>query len=106
MCCIFNDTFSIKELCGPTLFVPNTFTPNGDGLNDIFLPFGTFINVYVLQIYNRWGEKIFESNDMNLGWDGNFKDKYAPEGVYIYFIKAKGENGKDISLKGSVMLLR
>jgi hypothetical protein len=43
---------------------------------------------------------------MNLGWDGNFKDKYAPEGVYIYFIKAKGENGKDISLKGSVMLLR
>jgi gliding motility-associated-like protein len=104
--CSFTDTFLIRELCEPSLFTPNAFSPNGDGLNDVFLPNGKFINEYTLQIYNRWGEKIYECNDLYSGWDGIFKGKSVPEGVYIYFINAKGENGKDISLKGSVMLLR
>jgi gliding motility-associated-like protein len=88
------------------LFVPNSFTPNGDGVNDIFLPKGIFVSEYNLQIFNRWGEKLFESDDINTGWDGIFKGEVCPMGTYLYQIKAKGANGKSKELSGTIQLLR
>ena len=96
-------------VCIPTelrLFVPNSFTPNGDGINDIFLPKGIFVSEYNLQIFNRWGEKLFESDDLNKGWDGSFKNKVCQLGTYYYQIRGKGANGKSEVHNGTVQLLK
>ncbi|MBT7826062.1 MAG: T9SS type B sorting domain-containing protein [Bacteroidetes bacterium] len=96
-------------LCIPTefrLFIPNSFTPNGDGVNDIFLPKGIFISEYNIQIFNSWGEKVFESDKLSEGWDGSFRGKTCPLGTYYYSIRAKGANGKSKELSGSLTLLR
>jgi len=98
-----------NEVCIPTicrLFVPNAFSPNGDGLNDIFKPVGIYILNYKMQIFNRWGEKLFDSYDLHKGWDGKFSSDYCPVGVYYYQIQAKGANGKNINKSGSVLLIR
>jgi gliding motility-associated-like protein len=92
------------------LYVPNAFTPNGDGLNDTFACVGEGITEFDLQIFNRWGELIFESNDMKVQWDGSYKNEVAPIGVYVYKIIAKGPgiNGKSkkqIYENGSVTLV-
>ncbi|MBT6834532.1 MAG: T9SS type B sorting domain-containing protein [Bacteroidetes bacterium] len=96
-------------VCIPAVFriyTPNSFTPNNDGINDIFLPKGLFVSEYKLTIYNRWGEKLFESSDIKKGWDGSFKGKTCPLGTYYYSIKAIGVNGEGKELNGSLTLLR
>jgi gliding motility-associated-like protein len=92
------------------LYIPNAFTPNGDGLNDTFGGKGEGITDYNLQIFNRWGNLIFESNDMKNQWDGNYHNEIAPIGVYVYKISAKGPsaNGRSKNLineKGNVTLV-
>ncbi len=68
-------------------YVPTAFSPNGDGKNDIFRPKGVNVLTYNLKIFNRWGNLIFESNNMSEGWDGTYKGADAPEGVYIFVIR-------------------
>ncbi|MGL4598835.1 MAG: kelch repeat-containing protein [Bacteroidia bacterium] len=68
------------------LYLPNTFTPNLNGLNDIFLPKGDGVTSYQLRIFNRWGELIFETDDLNTGWDGTYQGRVAQEDVYVYVI--------------------
>lgn len=92
------------------LYIPNAFTPNGDGLNDTFGGKGEGITEYNLQIFNRFGNLIFESNDMKNQWDGNYKNEIAPIGVYVYKINAKGPsaNGRSKNLineKGNITLV-
>lgn len=95
-------------------YVPSAFTPNGDEHNNLFLPqFGTGFspNDYSLQIYNRWGEVVFESHDVSLGWDGKFKGNFAPDGAYSWRMTlVQSENVEHPNSKGfytgSVMLLR
>lgn len=92
------------------IHIPNAFTPNGDGLNDTFGGLGEGLTEYNLQIFNRWGNLIFESNDMKNQWDGNYNNKLAPIGVYVYKINAKGPsaNGRSKNLineAGSVTLV-
>ena len=70
--CIAQDTIVITESCFDDLLFPNSFTPNGDGINDYFLPVGNNVSEYRLQIFNRWGEMIFESMDEKFGWDGYY----------------------------------
>jgi len=72
------------------IWVPNVFTPNGDGKNDSFHPLGQQIQSYKMLIYNRWGEMLFESNEFGQGWDGTYKGKECPEGVYVYLITYSG----------------
>lgn len=69
-----------------TIYVPAAFTPNGDHTNDVFYVYGNGLIEFNLLIFNRWGEKIFESNDISKGWDGKVKGKAVPEGVYSYRI--------------------
>lgn len=92
------------------IYIPNAFTPNGDGLNDTFGGMGEGLTEYNLQIFNRWGNLIFESNDMKNQWDGNYNNEPAPIGVYVYKINAKGPSADGrsknlISEAGSVTLV-
>ncbi|MBT7825034.1 MAG: T9SS type B sorting domain-containing protein, partial [Bacteroidetes bacterium] len=88
------------------LFVPNAFSPNGDGINDHFQIKGVFINEFNIQIFNRWGEKLFESDDMNMKWDGSFNGRICPVGIYYYQILAKGSENHNNQLSGSISLIR
>lgn len=89
------------------LYLPNAFSPNGDGINDVFsIPAGTSINLKELSIYNRWGTKIFTTNDINKGWDGRIKGAIAEIGLYIFIVKATDYQNRDIHTKGSVFLIR
>ncbi|MDI1356073.1 MAG: PKD domain-containing protein [bacterium] len=87
-------------------FVPNTFTPNGDGENDILYVRGLKIDEVYFTVYNRWGEKVFETNDKNKGWDGRYKGKDADIGVFGWYLKAKCVNGAEAFHKGNVTLIR
>lgn len=88
-----------------SVYMPNAFTPDGDGLNDIFIPVGKGITEFTLQIFNRWGELIFESNDYKKGWDGTFKNEAVPIGAYIYKLTAKGNGSRHIEKNGSVTVV-
>ncbi|MEO7080759.1 MAG: T9SS type B sorting domain-containing protein, partial [Flavobacteriales bacterium] len=68
--CSLVDSAQVNEFCRPTIFIPNTFTPNGDGRNDIWLPVGNNIGEYEMHVFDRWGGVIFHSTDVNTGWDG------------------------------------
>jgi gliding motility-associated-like protein len=91
------------------LYVPNSFTPTGDGINDIFLPIisGHDPNNYELMIFNRWGELIFQTNMSSKGWDGTHKGIMAKEDVYVWKIKArKKSNNEKKEFTGHVTLLK
>ncbi len=92
----------------PLVFVPNAFTPNGNGLNDQFIPSVGFIDIedYTFQVFNRWGEMLFESNDRFLGWDGRYQGNKCPPGVYVYLLTFKTASGQYIDKKGTVTLIR
>ncbi len=82
--CILNDTLVVEGGYGsPALYVPNSFTPNKDALNDIFYAEGTDLTSFTMQIFDRWGELLFESADINDGWDGYYKGKKVPNDVYV-----------------------
>jgi gliding motility-associated-like protein len=87
------------------IFVPNSFTPNADGKNDVFRAIGFNLQSIHMQIYNRWGEMIYESSDMEQAWDGTFKGQKVQEGVYLYMIQASGNDGEQYYLNGNVTLL-
>ena len=87
--------------------IPNAFTPNHDILNDIFKPvFVGDIQSYHFEIFNRWGEKIFETEDINAGWDGGYKGKDCPAGIYKCIVKVVPLNGQLTNYKSSLILLR
>ncbi|MCK9339934.1 MAG: gliding motility-associated C-terminal domain-containing protein, partial [Bacteroidales bacterium] len=90
------------------IYVPNAFTPNADGINDIWMPILTNMmgNNYLLIIYSRWGEIIFKSNDTNVGWDGTCNGKPAPPEVYTYMIEYYNLMGKKEIKTGIVTLVR
>ena len=90
----------------PLIGVPNAFSPNGDGVNDIVFVEGEGITELVFRIYNRWGEKVFESHDQSLGWNGIYKGVLQEVDVYTYTVEATFVNGQTIPLKGNITLLR
>lgn len=108
-CFDYNEVFVHEDFCS-NLYFPSAFTPNGDGNNDSFGPVTTAVDdqvVYSLYIYNRNGEKVFESHRMTEVWDGNYKGAKCPAGVYIYRCKAHAkQNGRNLSADGTVTLLR
>jgi len=88
------------------LWVPDAFSPNTDGLNDIFLAIGVRIDQFSMDIFDRWGERVFASGNIEQGWDGTLKGQLAPEGVYIYAITYSMRNGGPQQLTGRVSLVR
>ncbi|MCW5907599.1 MAG: CotH kinase family protein [Chitinophagales bacterium] len=89
------------------VLLPSAFTPDGDGLNDFFHVVGEQLAEGNFQVFNRWGEKVFESNNPNTyGWNGEFRGKRCDAGVYAYFLTGKRLNGEEVKMKGTVTLLR
>lgn len=106
--CAASDEIVISKDC--YVDIPNSFTPNGDGVNDYFFPRGLLsgsVGGFTMQIFNRWGQLIFDTqNPQGRGWDGNFNNKPQPSGVYIYKIDVVLLNGSVESYTGNVTLLR
>jgi gliding motility-associated-like protein len=106
--CSSTDTVIVRNDC--YLDVPNVFTPNGDGLNDYFLPrqfLSKGLISFKMNIYNRWGEKIFETQAIDgRGWDGTYNGVPQPEGVFVYVIEAAFKDGQHEQHHGNVTLMR
>ena len=88
------------------IFVPNAFTPNGDGKNDVLLVYGNYVSSVQLRIFNQWGQLIFVSTSMNTGWNGASNGVAQPIGVYAYTLKVVLQDGTIINKKGSINLIR
>ncbi|MBL4624772.1 MAG: gliding motility-associated C-terminal domain-containing protein [Flavobacteriales bacterium] len=88
------------------LYVPNAFTPNEDGLNDSFGALGYGVKKYYLGIYNRWGELIFESHNINKQWNGTYEGKKVLPGTYVYNISASGYYEKEFHQEGTVSIVK
>ncbi len=99
--------FVIDVICDePYIFVPNAFTPNGDNNNDIVFVRGNIIEDMYFAIYNRWGEKVFESTKQEYGWDGNYKGEKAQPGVFVYYLDLTCYGKRTFSKKGNITLIR
>jgi gliding motility-associated-like protein len=92
----------------PSVWVPNAFTPNGDGKSDIFIVRGDGIKDFEFGVFNRWGEQIFYTKDMATGWDGNrpVTGENLPAGAYVYYVKGIKTDGEVVNMKGMVNLVR
>lgn len=101
-------TDSIQQIIKPNLlfYIPNSFTPNSDGINDVFLVKGLGIQSFELFIYNRWGEQIFVSDNVDIGWDASYKGTIVENGTYVYHIKAINYDDELIERRGVVNVLR
>ena len=89
------------------VYIPNAFTPNGDGNNDVFriIPLENY-SLDRLIIYNRWGSIIFNTKTPGIGWDGTFNHLPQPMDTYVYYILLRSSKGKEIIKKGTVFLMR
>lgn len=92
------------------VFVPNTFTPDGDEYNNVFMPIisaGIDFKSYELYIYNRWGQLVFESRDLGIGWDGNYNGQLVQEGIYTWVIyyKLEDSDAKEVQT-GNITLMK
>ena len=111
--CKSTDRLTVFVLCdGANVFIPNTFSPNGSGANDIFYPRGSGIfKIKLLRIFNRWGEVVFEKmnflpNDPTAGWDGTVKGQKVNSDVYVYTAELLCENNTSLIVNGNIALLR
>ncbi len=101
------DVFVYKPGCdGDDVYIPNTFTPNGDGKNDIMYARCNKTSELYFAIYNRWGELVFDTKDKNVGWDGTYKGRPADVGVFGYYVRFKCFNGEESFRKGNITLIR
>lgn len=97
-------TIFIKDFM--TIYIPNAFTPNRDVRNNVWFVYGTLVKEIQILVYNRWGEKSFESNDIEKGWDGTYKGKMCQEDMYIYKVVAKDYFNEEKKLVGHINLFR
>jgi len=111
--CSAADNVTVRVVCNQkSLYIPNTFSPNGDGMNDYFYPRGVGLySIRSMRIFNRWGQVVFErvnfaANDVSNAWDGKFNGKPQPADVYVYAIEIICDNGTVLTTKGDITLLR
>lgn len=105
--CVDYDTIKIKYYTGPEMYIPNAFSPNGDGVNDYFrfIPVG-IVEYRYFRIFNRWGQEIYSSTDFRTGWNGTLNGRPAPIDTYMWILEGKDFKGQTISRKGTVTLVR
>jgi gliding motility-associated-like protein len=101
------DSAEVTMNCLPRIFIPSAFTPNGDGMNDIF----RILNIHgqkliVFNIYDRWGKRVFHTTNIGQGWHGMTNGHPAQTGPYVYLIKIINLAGREKVYKGSVLLIR
>ncbi len=106
--CMATDQITVRIYKnGPDILVPSAFTPNGDGRNDVSRPILLgIVRLNYFSIYNRWGQLVFTTSEVNKGWDGNFSGTAQPAGTYVYQAAGTDFTGKAILKKGTVVLIR
>lgn len=108
--CELSDTLTINvhELTceDPFVFIPNAFSPNGDGVNDRLFVRSVILKKFYFVIYSHWGQKIFETSDLQEGWDGTFRGRNCQNGVYDYYFRGTCLDGEVYETKGNIMLIR
>lgn len=104
--CTASDTVTVEVIEAYSIFIPSAFSPNGDNANDVLYVRGAGIKTLDFVVYDRWGEKVFESHSVNDGWDGTFRGKEMNTGVFAYYCTATFYNGTSQTLKGDVSLVR
>lgn len=98
---------NVRVYKGPDIYVPTGFTPNGDGKNDRFTPFPVGMKSYnYFRIFNRWGQLVFQTRQLNEGWDGTIGGQLQPEGIYVWMIEGLTKDDRVISKKGTIMLIK
>ncbi len=105
--CVAKDTVAIQVFKGSAIYVPNAFTPDNNGMNDLLKP--KYIGIKKLEyftIYNRWGQRVYTTNSMDTGWDGAQSGKPLTTGTYVWMLKATDIAGKVYQLKGTATLIR
>ena len=101
-----SDSDTVRVFYDPILYVPNTFTPDGSEFNTIFKAFAGNISSFNMEIYNRWGELIFTSNDVNIGWDGTYNGVIAQDGTYVWKILTTDLSNEEELFIGHINLLK
>ncbi|MEP7263184.1 MAG: PKD domain-containing protein [Bacteroidota bacterium] len=108
--CKVRDTVLIRVIevtCKePEIFVPNAFTPNDNNENDVLLVRGNTIETLYFAVYDRWGEKVFETENQNKGWDGIYNGAKVAPGVFVYYMKAVCYDKSELILKGNITVIR
>ena len=108
--CLRSENFRVHEFCSPEIWVPNAFTPNGDGINDDFKPVSLYVDKYDFRIYTRLGEEVFATQDPDLAWDGNeAKGSPAPIGLFVWRLEYQSIFNGEIFVQvkvGHVSLVR
>jgi gliding motility-associated-like protein len=104
--CIASDSIIVYVNYENVVWVPNVFSPNDDGVNDILYVRGKSIESFELVIYDRWGEKVFYTNKLDIGWDGTFRGKKMNKAVFVYYLKGFFKDGSAFSQKGDITLIR
>lgn len=108
--CTNEDSIEVENICEAEVYAPDVFTPNGDGTNDYFLPKGKYLQSYELRVYNRWGEVVFATRNIDEGWDGFYRGKPADQGAYgfviLYASKTRYEEDLQKVAKGHLLLVR
>ena len=104
--CYEQDSILIDLGCELQLFIPNVFTPNNDEHNENFVIKAVNLLTFEMQIFNKWGELIFQSNDINNLWDGYFKGRVVPTGVYSYVVNVYGKDGQAVNKQGTISVIR
>lgn len=105
--CEGTDEISIKVFRGPDIYVPNAFTPNGDGVNDILRPLPIGIKEFkYFAVYNRYGEKVFYTSKQNNGWNGTVNEQFQKTDVFVWLAEGIDDKGNVIKRKGTVILVK
>jgi gliding motility-associated-like protein len=111
-CGSVTDTVNLTfENCSCTFYIPDAFTPNYDGINDMFTPkpicnLDAMVSGYQLRIFNRWGQQVFNSRQVNAGWDGRFRGVMQAGGGYPWEMQYLDRLGRTVKRSGTVILIR
>ncbi|MBL0270488.1 MAG: gliding motility-associated C-terminal domain-containing protein [Chitinophagaceae bacterium] len=103
--CMVSDTVQVTIKSTDLLYVPSAFTPNGDGKNDLFNALG-IVSDYTMEIFNRWGERVFRTNSLQSGWNGQYKGVLQPNGIFVYLIRYKTSHNILKQQTGTISLIR
>jgi gliding motility-associated-like protein len=104
--CTDSDTVTVQVIEAYELFIPSAFSPNGDGTNDMLFVYGAGIKTMEFVVFDRFGEKVFESTSVNDGWDGTLRGKPMNTGIYSYYCSIEYYDGNTEKLKGDITLVR
>ena len=104
--CRAQDMVCIEVTKEYTIYIPDAFSPNGDGINELFFVYGDGLVKVSLRIYNRWGEELFHTDDQTVGWNGTYKGKPCELGVYVYKLSYEALDGRQLTKTGHISLIK